>query len=514
MVESGDYLCVGSAVMPAVPNRSALRPSAVHGLIQKPFTKPAVLQPVNVNGERIDPMLKGVEKLFGKQVYIDADILDAAVNDVFSGIGHKSAPTVVHSYEEAIVGVECDPYKRSLNRTTSPGYPYNLHNKGKGKTAWLGKEQEFDLTNPELRHDVNRLIDDARKGIRGDAIFMATLKDEKRPIEKVDAGKTRVFEACPQHLAIALRQYFLDFAAHVMEHRIENGMAVGINPYSTEWTKLAHRLQKYGDFLVAGDFSNFDGSLLMQVLMKILDGINEWYDGSEEENLIRAALWEHICNTDVLIRGHVIRQTHSQPSGNPLTVIINSLFNLIIMRVAYLLLKREMGLPLVCDYRKFVSDIVYGDDDAKNISEKIISWFNQQSITRILKTIGMTYTDETKSESGRPYKLLEEITFLKRYFVLQDDGTYLAPMEVSNVLEITNWIKGGCVKLATMENCLQTLMELGLHPKSIYDKWSKVISKACARADVNLRVPTYFETREEFLANRDIYAAARFSPLW
>lgn len=500
--------------MPSVPNQSALRPSAVHGQIQIPKTQPAVLQKVCIDGEWIDPMLRGVEKLFGKQYYIDNDILDAAVNDVFSNLGYKETPPIVHSYEEAIVGVEGNPYKRSLNRTTSPGYPYNLYNKGKGKTAWLGKDNEFDLTNQELRKDVQNLIDKAKQGIRGDAIFMATLKDEKRPHEKVRAGKTRVFEACPQHLAIALRQYFLDFAAHVMEHRIDNGIAVGINPYSTEWTKLAHRLQKFGNQIVAGDFSNFDGSLIMQVLMKILFAINEWYGGSDEDALVRATLWEHICSADVLVKGHVIRQTHSQPSGNPLTVIVNSLFNLIIMRVAYLLLKKEQNMPLVCDYSKHVSDIAYGDDDCKNISRGIILWFNQQSITRILKTIGLTYTDETKGESERPFKTLQEITFLKRYFVLQRDGTYQAPMDVENILEITNWIKGGCVKLATMENCSQALMELGLHPKSIYDKWSKIISRECGRAGINLRCPTYFEAREEFLANRDIYAAARFSPLW
>ena len=389
-----------------------------------------------------------------------------------------------------------------------------MKNPGKGKSHWLGKDQEFDLTNEQLRKDTQDLIEKAKKGIRGDAIFMATLKDEKRPNEKVDAGKTRVFEACPQHLAIALRQYFLDFAAHVMENRIDNGIAVGINPYSLEWTKVAHRLQKFGDQLVAGDFSNFDGSLIMQVLMKICDAINEWYAGSEEDSLVRLALWEHICNADVLVQGHVIRQTHSQPSGNPLTVIINSLFNLIIMRVAYLLLKKEMGMPLVCDYAKFVSDLAYGDDDCKNIALAIISWFNQQTITRILATIGLTYTDETKGESVRPYKSLNEITFLKRYFVMQEDGTYQAPMDVSNILEITNWIKGGSLKLATRENCLQALMELGLHDKSTYDKWSKVISRSCGLADIIIRRPTYFEAREEFLANRDIYAAARFSPLW
>ena len=90
----------------------------------------------------------------------------------------------------------------------------------------------------------------------------------------------------------------------------------------------------------------------------------------------------------------------------------------------------------------------------------------------------------------------------------------MAPMEVTNILEITNWIKGGASKLATRENCMQALMELGLHNKSIYDHWSKIISRECNSAGVNLRRPTYFEAREEFLANRDIYAAARFSPLW
>lgn len=496
-----------------MPNATSLRPSAIHGKVQEPLTRPALLRPTVIGDTKVDPMIRGIAKVMGGQKYIPEDILDAAVNDVFNQIGRKAAP-VVHTYEEAIVGVEGDPYKRSLNRTTSPGYPYNLKNKSKGKTQWLGKDTEYDLTNEELRRDTRQLINDAKSGIRGDAIFMATLKDEKRPHEKVDAGKTRVFEACPQHLAIALRQYFLDFAAFVMEHRIDNGIAVGINPYSLEWTKLAHRLMTHGGNIVAGDFANFDGSLLMQVLYKILEAINEWYGGTEEESLIRAALWEHICNADVLVQGHVIRQTHSQPSGNPLTVIINSIFNLIIMRVAYLLLKKKQKLPMICDYQKYVSDVAYGDDDCKDISKLILSWFNQQTITDILASIGLTYTDEHKTMTNRPCKTLAETTFLKRYFVEQGDGTYLGPMDVPNILEITNWVKKGALKLATRENCLQTLMELALHPKSTYDYWSKIVQRECSLVGINLPRPTHFEAMEEFLANRDIYAASSFSPLW
>ena len=181
--------------MPKVPNQTSLKKSLVHGKIQTPITEPAILAPQIVNGVKVDPMRKGIQKLTGKQAYIQPEILEMALNDVFEMIGPKDSPPIVHSYEEAIVGVDGDPYKRSLNRMTSPGYPYNLNNKSKGKTAWLGNEDTYDLTNKELRNDVDKLLADCKEGRRGDAIFIATLKDEKRPIEKVDAGKTRVFEA-------------------------------------------------------------------------------------------------------------------------------------------------------------------------------------------------------------------------------------------------------------------------------------------------------------------------------
>jgi hypothetical protein len=484
--------------------------------VQKHIAKPAYLRSINVEGEGVvNPMLKGIKKIMGKQTFVDPDLLEAAANDVFQGLGKPDTGRgIVHSYEEAIVGIEGDPYKRPINRTTSPGYPYNLSNKSKGKTAWLGDGEEYIVDNPELKQDVQRLIEDSRNGIRGDAISIATLKDEKRPIAKVDAGKTRVFEACPQHLVIAIRQYFLDFAAHVMRNRIDNGIAVGINPYSLEWTKLAHHLQSKGNYMIAGDFSNFDGSLLMQILVKILEKINEWYGDSEENQLVRAALWEHISNADILVNGEVIRKTHSQPSGNPLTVIINSLFNGIVMRIAYMLLKREQGLPALCDYRKHVAEIIYGDDDIKSVSIEILSWFNQLTLTDALASFGLTYTDEAKTGKILPWKPLEDVAFLKRKFVIQNDGTFLAPMDLENVLEITNWIRGKATRSSTIENCEQALMELSLHPQTVYELWSTRIREELAKVGINFIVPTFYEQMEVYKSNRDMYARTQYVPLW
>lgn len=514
--EEGDCLNVGNALSPACPSITQLRPSAIYGLVQEPITKPAHLKPFHKEGEgTIDPMIKGIKKIMGGQVWVDSDLLEAAANDVFQCLGPApNGKGIVHTYEEAIKGIEGDPLKRPINRTTSPGYPYNLKNPSKGKTFWLGDGEDYIVDNPELKRDVQQLITDSANGIRGNAISLATLKDEKRPIAKVDEGKTRVFEACPQHLVIAMRQYFLDFAAHVMRKRIKNGIAVGINPYSLEWTRLAHHLLEKGDNMIAGDFSNFDGSLLMQVLVKIQEKINEWYKDDERSQLIRAALWEHICNADILVRGEVIRKTHSQPSGNPLTVIINSLFNGIVMRIAYMMMKREQGLPATCDYTTHVSEIIYGDDDVKSVSDVILPWFNQVTLTKTLAKIGLTYTDETKSGTTLLSKSLTDIAFLKRKFAIQLDGTFLAPMDLENILEITNWIKGKSVRISTVENCEQAVMELSLHERQVYEAWSARIQKGLSEKNLSIKIPTHYEQMETYRHNRDMYERLEYVPLW
>ncbi|APG76754.1 hypothetical protein 1 [Beihai picorna-like virus 85] len=506
--EKGDCLNIGIAPPPTASSKTRLNPSCVFDELQPHFTKPAHLKPVLIDGVLVNPMEKGVQKLLGTQKWIEPDLLEAAVNDVFQGFKVQPERGIVHTYEEAITGIEGDPFKRPINRSTSAGYPYNLQTKKKGKTEWLG-EDEYILDHPQLRADVEKLIQDSRNGIRGSAISMATLKDEKRPFAKVDAGKTRVFEACPQHLVIAIRMYFLDFSAMIMEQRISNGIAVGINPYSLEWTKLANKLLEKGNMMIAGDFSNFDGSLLMQVLQEILKHINAWYDDGPENALIRACLWEHICNADVIIGNQIIRQTHSQPSGNPLTVIVNSLFNLTIMRVAYLQLKIEQGLPPVCDYTDYVSEIAYGDDDIKSVHPSIIHWFNQLTITDALSRLGLTYTDETKGEVVQPYKTLEEITFLKRYFAMQPDGLYMAPMAIENILEMTNWVRGNDIVPSTVENCKFALQELSLHDKKTYDLHANRI-RAKLAPYTTFKLPTWFEQRAHLTHIADLFEIGEY----
>jgi len=184
------------------------------------------------------------------------------------------------------------------------------------------------------------------------------------------------------------------------------------------------------------------------------------------------------------------------------------------MRLAYLSLKKEQGLSPFCDFTTHVANANYGDDNVLSISSSIIKWFNQVSITRILATFGMVYTDELKSGVVVPLRSLTEIAFLKRKFVMREYGRYDAPMDLANILEMTNWIRGKAKKAATLENCDAALMELSYHDPEIYDIWSKKIQKECSNVNLNLRRPTYYEWYELHAGERDNYARELYIPIW
>jgi len=500
----GDYLSIGIAEKLPRPSKTNLRTSPIYEDIYPSISKPAYLRPVKCGNEYVDPLFKGIKKSFTTQPNVDVNVLKIASHDVASMFKKtKGDINRILTYEEAIKGVEDKEYANAMCRTTSPGFPFVLEKPIGGKRKWLGHTDEWDVTNPELKARVDNIINKAKNNERSEVIFTSTLKDERRPFAKVDAIKTRVFEAGPMDYSIAVRQYFLGFVESVMRNRIRNEVCVGINAYSADWHILAMHLQKFGKHVIAGDFSNFDGSLLQIILWEILDIINGWYGDSEENQLIRRVLFEEITNTYVLVDGVIIQKTHSQPSGNPLTVIINSLFNQIVMRMAYLILKKEQGKDLRCDFQNNVYMATYGDDNLLNISPRVVEWYNQETITKALASFGLTYTDEAKSGKCVPYRTLGEVNFLKRSFVKNEDDLYTAPLDINVVREMTNWVRGNTPKASLAENASSAVMEFGLHGRDVYQQEIAKLKFACDDKRVDIRFPCYEEMRSFFALQRD-----------
>jgi hypothetical protein len=489
---SGAFHPVGVLDGPGETTRSALIPATLHNQVFETVTKPAYLRPfTNPQGETIDPMLKGVEKLGKRCGLVDRELLDVVSSDVLRtmeiGLGERRP--AVTTYEVAVQGVPGNDLMNGVSRVTSPGWPWiNKKGKKKGKTTWMGEEDyEFDTVDAhELRTAVFELVDKARTSQPLDIVFLDTLKDEKRPIAKVDAGKTRVFSNGPMHFTVAFRMYFLEFIAHMMENKIENGSAIGIDPFSKDWEELHRYLQSVGDKMIAGDFGQFDGTLIRMILFEIVDMINRWYDDGEENATIRRNLWSSVVFATHYVRGMLYRVDHGIPSGFPATSIVNTLYNLYSFRICYLMLAPP-AYRSISQFHQHVKLVAYGDDNILNVSDEIASWFTMAALTQVFADLGMEYTDEAKTGKLVDFRPITEVSFLKRTWLWSPLlGRHTCPADLNSRLDMLNWTRSNRTdqRAVEMDTIQEVLKELAAHGKDVFNTWTPRIVKACRASNM------------------------------
>lgn len=496
-------------------NKTSIQPSSIYGELSVPFMTPAILKPTMINGQMHDPLLMGLKKCGVETAVLhDEEVLSASQDTAqvvltqYNSMLDRSKYQRILTYEEAIRGTLDDDFMCAINRTTSPGYPYCLDSKGfPGKTKWMGKGEEFDFTSDaalQLRKDVEELIEDCKNGKISNVFFVDTLKDERRELTKVKAGKTRVFSAGPQHFVVAFRKHFLPFAAWLMHNRIDNEVCVGTNPYSVDWERIAKKMKSKGKHVIAGDFGNFDGSLVAQILWSIfweifvpwLQQFND-FGTSEGQDILKTCLglWTHLVHSVHIFQDNVYMWTHSQPSGNPFTVIINCLYNSIIMRIAWIRIM-EKSCPKYKSmkwFRKFVAMINFGDDNELNISEEVIDIFNQETISEIMKEMKHEYTDEAKSGNIVKSRLLEDTFFLKRGFRFCPElQRTVAPLKIEVIYEMLNWTRNTVdPDVILMSNIETAFREIVYHGREEYDKLKKGMMKISNKLPAIPQILTY-----------------------
>jgi hypothetical protein len=482
------------------PGKTEIRRSLVHGQISDIKTKPAYLRNVIVDGELINMKHRNLMKCAMDTPYIDQDLIDEAyqLTKTVWLKGMREELKHVLTYEEAICGSQESEYMSSINRSSSPGYPWiKDRTKGtKGKQGWFGTDGDYIL-NQEVEQAVIRRINAAREGKRLPVMWVDTLKDERRPIEKVNQLKTRVFSNGPMDFSIAFRMYYLGFIAHLMENRITNEVSIGTNVYSQDWVKTVRKLTTHGDKVIAGDFSTFDGSLNVCIMEKFADLANEFYNDGEENALVRHVLLTDVYNSVHICNDSVYMMTHSQPSGNPATTPLNCFINSMGLRMCFAICAKQAKVKMTMrDFEKHVSMVSYGDDNVINFSDIVCEWYNMETIAAAFKQLGFTYTDELKGANGEVprWRNIKEVQYLKRKFRYDEKRkVWEAPLCMDTILEMPNWCRGGLdIQEGTKLNCENAIMELSMHEESIFNEWSKKIDRAYADATgEHLDINTY-----------------------
>nr|QKN88957.1 MAG: hypothetical protein [Picornavirales sp.] len=463
-----DHQCV------TLPLKSQIVDSQCVGVLTAPVRKPArMIEP----GEAIPGVTRltcSVEKGGNPTKTWELELIDEVSMHMENKFLSLATPLTVEvrrrTVDEAIVGVRGVPFMEALKRNTSVGWPLSTLKLGTKKTNFIQYREDAEGLHVENLHsELVKLYDAShsarRKGIVPFSVYQNFMKDEPRPLDKVD--KPRLINGCPLDQVIEFRRYLLDFAAAVQQRGFDLGLGIGMNVHGPDWSNLARRLLSVGESILCGDYSNFGPGLDPELVLRCGKIANAWYRQNQnvdvecldEDDRVRDTLFLNLAFSYQISRDTVIQQLCGSPSGNPFTALINSMVNLMYIQLAYLKVFKNTTVGTLSMFDQLVYVAVYGDDVIMSVHDTIIDEFNNVTLFKIFAEVDIKYTDALKSGVIKPYSNLAEATFLKCYFVphpTRGTGYFLGALEKPVIEDIPNRIRlpSADKQEASLANCV------------------------------------------------------------
>lgn len=361
--------------------------------------------------------------------------VDGYVADICAGLSEDDKENLrIISDHAAINGIAGVQYIDKMNFNSSMGEPFNKSKKWFLEAAPTDSQPLAKVFTPEVMERAADIEHRYRSGVRACPVFSGQLKDEARAESKIALGKIRVFTGAPVDWSLVVRKYLLSFVKVVQENRLLFEAAPGCVTQSLEWEQFRDYLVQHGvDQIVAGDYGKFDKKMTAQMILAAFDAIIailKFAGWSAEDLLVVYGIAEDTAFSFVNCNGDLVMLYGSNPSGHPLTVIINSVVNALYMRYCFIVLSEDKQCV---SFKKFVSLMTYGDDNVMGVC-KSIPWFNHTAIVEVLKSIGVEYTMADKESKSVPYININDVSFLKRSWRWDEDvKAYLCPLEEQSI---------------------------------------------------------------------------------
>nr|WMM35425.1 polyprotein [Apricot latent ringspot virus] len=431
---------------------------------------------VNPSFKDYDPLKNGMDKFANPALLLDEEILQEVCEDIVEtwfdclpGIEEKELLSKV-SLDVALNGLPDEEYYDAMRLDTSEGYPYVLERKqgDKGKFRYVDVTEDGHKSLIEGTSVYNDYMSLSESVVSSVPVLncIETPKDEPLAAAKVlDEPKTRLFDILPFVHNILLREYFLSFCVFLQNNRSRLPCAVGVNPYSMEWTYLLDDLAQVSDRALNCDYSKFDGLITDQIYVHMVSIINRIFKKNDRDSQARINLFKMFVGRRSIAFDQVYMVQGGMPSGCALTVIINSIFNEMLIRYVY---KKVTPHPMRCYFSRFVKLKVYGDDNLIAISDEVTEFFDGPIIQSELAAVSIKITDGSdKSAPTLERKPLESLDFLKRGFRKLGNGCYAAPLDRKSLytrLYYCNAGEGGMFQNDILhDNVKSFLEELTLH---------------------------------------------------
>jgi hypothetical protein len=328
------------------------------------------------------------------------------------------------------------------------------------------------------------------EGKRCYPVFKAHLKDEPVTFAKAKIGKTRVFTGAPMDFSIVVRKFYLSFIRVLQSNRFLFEAGPGTIAQSKEWQEIYEYLTTFGKKrIVAGDYKSFDKKMMAFIMMLGFEGIVELCELSnnftEEDLTIMKAIAADTSFPFIDFFGDLIQFHGSNPSGHPLTVIINSICNSIYMRYCYY----ELNPNKECDsFAEYVKLMTYGDDNIMGVSKET-PWFNHTAIANCLAEVDIVYTMAEKTAKSVPYIDIRDASFLKRTWRFDKDvGAYVCPLDHDSIEKmLMTWTKSKniCEQEQLIAVVTSANMEYFWYGKETYYAKQRMLKSVLETVDVS-----------------------------
>jgi hypothetical protein len=488
-------------------------------------TLPAVLGVTKIDGHWISPYHKNRENMPSIiPVYPDVPDIDPLVSGLINGgLQHHQVSDLALwrrrlTLAESLYGIAGTNFS-GIDMTTSVGYDKVLSGRT-SKKQWLSDPTFFR----QVRDEYYACIAQLERGERPLFFVMDNLKDERLLEEKVFQAKTRVVCAGAFIALLINRTFFGGYSAWTMDNKVDNGSAIGMNPYSIQWDYMCRELLKPHHQCFAGDSGKFDLKEHPHHMRSVFSGINDWY-GDPVDNKIR-----DILSLDFMFARHITPPVHvgpeargellaeplpssphdvsthlkivnasdcflvcwvysansGHPSGHFLTAVINTDYS---RTKPYIVLQWSMkNFKVVLDLarRRLVFVACLGDDFVYSVHAELQHLLNAQIFAAFSLLYGMIVTTESKKPITQPFPD-EPLVFLKRALRFDEDhGRYVGPLALPAIIDGMCYMK----KKDPSEKDIQlifdnALSEFTFHGRPVYEYWAPKLQFA-ARRTLNL----------------------------
>jgi hypothetical protein len=194
-------------------------------------------------------------------------------------------------------------------------------------------------------------------------------------------------------------------------------------------------LTQFGeDRIFAGDYSKYDKKMSPTFILaafEILIDIAK-ASGKYDEGDLRV-MWGIAYDTAFPVmdfNGDLVEFFGSNPSGHPLTVIINSLVNSLYMRYCYYVQNPKKEVE---SFKKNVALMTYGDDNVAGVNREC-DFFNHTVVQNTLARVGVKYTMADKESQSVPFIHINDVEFLKRKWRWEAElESYVCPLAEASI---------------------------------------------------------------------------------